>query len=150
MIDYEAIVTAVNRLIKTETGCPVVKQNSNSPQPPYPFCSYTITSPYLNAASFEKGETLTEDVEVVLSLTWSSKDDIEPIALAQKAATAFKHTSTRQKFFDLGLAIVRIDGFGSRDNLISIQTEYRAGFDLRLRVRHSESKAIDTIETVQY
>lgn len=148
MIDYTSIIGALNRVIKAETNRPVVPQGSTQKQPPYPFCTYTVTSPYLPQTSIDDGETLTEDVEMVVSLTWCSEDAMEAASLAQQTATLLKLTATRQILADAGLVVVRTEGFGNRDTFISIETERRMGFDVRLRTRHSDSNPIEYIETI--
>jgi hypothetical protein len=127
----------------------IVPQVSNDPRPPYPFGTYTITSPYLNVKRFEQGEDIIEDAEIVVSLTWHSLDQLESIQLAQKFATLFNHSAIKQRLNSYGvwISIVRVEGFGSRDNFLSIKSEFRTGFDLRLRIRHKEEYPIEYIES---
>lgn len=126
----------------------MVEQASTEKQPKYPFATYTIINPYLNAKTFKSGGDQTEEVEIVISYTWLSEDSFEALSLAQKMATMLKGTSTRQALRDKGIVVVRIDGFGSRDNFITIEVERRVGFDLRLRVRHTEIDNYESVETV--
>jgi hypothetical protein len=148
MIDYGKVIEAITTVITTETGKPVVVQGSNQQTPPYPYCTYTVTSPFLKQTHIEEGESLTQDVEIVISLTWLSNDDVEAMALTQRTATILDHPVTRQKLSDSGLSVIRSEGFGNRDTFLTIDVERRYGFDVRLRTRHSETKTIDTIETV--
>jgi hypothetical protein len=149
MIDYNSVIAAVTTVIKTETTRPVLVQGSNNKVPPYPYCSYTVTSPFLKQTHIEEGETLTQDAELVISLTWASKDNVEAMSLTQRTATLLDHPATRQKFADVGLSVVRTEGFGNRDTFLTIDVERRYGFDLRLRTRHTETKTLETVETLQ-
>lgn len=149
MIDYKAIVSAVNHELRKELPYIGIERMSTEKQPVYPFFTYTVTSPYLNVKTYRSGgETQTEDVEIVISYTWISEDSFEALSLAQQSASLLKATGTRQRLYEKGLAVVRIDGFGSRDNFISIEVERQVGFDLRLRIRHSDVKEMEAIETV--
>ncbi|MGE7880148.1 phage neck terminator protein [Peribacillus muralis] len=148
MIDYESILKAVNAEIRKETNCIPKEQEAASKQPKYPFFTYSIISPYLNAKVFREGNVQIEEVEIVISFTFYSLKSFEVMSLAQRSATMLKSTATRQILYDKGVTVVRIDDLNKRDNFISIQTERRAGFDLRIRIRHSETKSFDHIETI--
>lgn len=151
MIDYRAIKATIVGHIKSHTQHEVVLQASNDPQPAYPFCSYTITSPYLPVSRAEQGEDIVEDVEIVFSLTWHSEDATEAQELAHKTAMAFTIRSAIQKLGDSGIAVVRLSGFQNRDTFLTIDSERRVGFDLRIRIRHVETDELgfETIETVE-
>jgi hypothetical protein len=149
MIDYNDMIAAVTTTVKAATGFPVVVQGSNQQTPPYPYCAFTITSPYLSSVEMVTAEGIEEDVEVVFSLTWHCEDQVEALELTQKTATNFKKSSTIQKLGDRGLSVVRINGFGNRDTFITIDVERRYGFDLRLRTRHADSDgSTEFFETV--
>lgn len=149
MIDYEAIKRTVIGHIKTNTGHEVVLQAGNAPQPEYPFCSYTVTSPYLPVSKAEEGDTYVEDVEMVFSLTWHSRNATEAQNLAHQTAMLFKMRAHRQRLGDAGLTIVRLEGFQNRDTFLTIDNERRVGLDVRFRIRHSETAAIEDFDNVQ-
>ncbi|MBH0171024.1 phage neck terminator protein [Fictibacillus sp. 18YEL24] len=148
MIDYESITATLNKLIKAETTYPVILHGANSKQPQYPFCTYTIISPFVQQSFIDQGDTFTQDVEIVISYTWVSDDPFKVLSLAQKTASFLQHSSTRQKLSDAKIAVVRIDGFGNRDTFLSIETERRTGFDLRIRIRTEDFRNLEVIETV--
>jgi hypothetical protein len=148
-IDYVSLISSIVKVIKAETQRPIVPQDTTEERPKFPYCTYTVTSPYLAKGTQYGGENLTEDVEVVISLTWISEESIEVLDLAQRTATAFKHQANRQTLADAGLSVVRLDGFARRDTFITIEYEKRMGFDLRVRTRHTETKAIDYFDEVQ-
>lgn len=148
MIDYEAIIDFLNYTIRQEVPYPIVEQASPEDQPDYPFGTYTITSPYLNVKRFRSSGVMVEEVEMVVSYTWLSQNSFESLRLSQKAATLLNETKTHQTLRDAGIVVVKTEGLGSRDNWLSIEVERRNGFDVRLRVRHSDVKNYDEIETV--
>ncbi|MCM3598708.1 hypothetical protein M4D55_23395 [Metabacillus idriensis] len=148
MINYEHIIVTINGLIREETNRPVVVQGSTDDQPNYPFASYTITSPNIVVSRARRADSMTEDVETVISLTWHSESNVEAMSLSQRTEALFKRSDVIQRLSDLGIAIVRTLGNGTRDTFISIETERRYGFDLRVRTRHIDSNIIEDIETV--
>lgn len=150
MIEYEYILSNINKLIREETTRPIVVQGNSSAQPNYPFASYAVTSPNLVVSRSRNADSLTEDVEMMISVTWHSTDHIEAMSLSQRTESMFKRSDTIQKLSDLGIAIVRTAGNGTRDTFISIETERRYGFDLRIRTRGItiNKSTIDVIEEV--
>ncbi|MCY7919557.1 LIC_12616 family protein [Bacillus vallismortis] len=136
LLDYEKIVRIVIGMIKEKTGHIVIEADGIGKQPAYPFCTYTVTSPYLSQhRGVYEGGAITEDVDLVFSLTWCSNSHLEVVSLAQQTATYFKSVKAKQVLHDNGLAFIRTDGFGNRDTFITIETERRHGFDMRLRTR---------------
>lgn len=148
LINYETVISSVNKQVRQVLPHPIVGQSSTQERPDYPFATYTVTSPYLNAKTFKHDGHLVEDVEIVVSYTWLSKNSFEALSLAQRMATMVKATKTRQALQDAGIAVVRVDGFGNRDNFLTVEYERQVGFDLRLRVRHSDSNDYEDIVTV--
>ncbi|WP_353856439.1 hypothetical protein [Bacillus sp. Bos-x628] len=143
-MDYNSIIQTVLGLIREKTGHVVIVANGTGKQPVYPFCTYTVTSPYLaQHRGIEEQGALMEDIELVFSFTWISNSHIEAISLAQQTATYFKTGEARQKLHDNRLVWVRNDGFGNRDTFITVDTERRHGFDARFRTRviHGEKNA---------
>jgi hypothetical protein len=150
MIDYEGIIDFLNYTIRQALPkpYPIVEQANTDEQPPYPFGTYTITSPYLNVKRYRVGDEVIEDVEIVVSYTWISQSSFESVQLAQMAATLLNSTKAKQKLRDAGIVVVSTMGLGSRDNFISIEVERRNGFDVKLRVRHSDVSQYEDVETI--
>lgn len=148
LINYETVISTVNRQVRQVLPHPIVEQSDIQLRPDYPFATYTVTSPYLNAKTFKRDGHQVEDVEIVVSYTWLSKNSFEALSLAQRMATMVKATKTRQALQDAGIAVVRVDGFGNRDNFLTVEYERQVGFDLRLRVRHSDLNEYESIGTV--
>lgn len=149
MIDYAAIKRTIIGHIMTNTGHQVVLQASNDPLPDYPFCTYTLTSPYLPRSSSERGAEYTEDVEMVFSLTWHSRSATEAQGLAHQTAMLFKTRAGRQKLGDAKITVVRLEGFQNRDTFLTIDNERRVGFDIRFRIRQVENQQeFDEIDSV--
>jgi len=148
MIDYQLIVLQLNKQIKSATGFPIVETNGTGDQPPYPFGGYTVINPELNTRKIVDGEELTEIVEMMISYTFCALDQFQAMELAKKASTHLRHSATVQKLYDQKITVVDIVGFGNRDNFISIETERRYGFDVRVRVTSKEIKLMDSFDKV--
>lgn len=149
MMDYENIKRVIISHIRNNTGHLVILQASNDEQPAYPFCAYTLTSPYLPKASAEIDGQLIEDVEIVFSFTWHSQDATEVQTLSHKTAMLFKLSQHRQTLSDQGIVFVKIEGIQSRDTFLSVDNERRYGLDVRFRVTHVEESSGEIIESVE-
>lgn len=149
MIDFTAALTALTGHLKQGTGKPVVLENQSATQPAYPFCTYSIPSPYLPQRTDYIGDAMDEVVEFVVSLTWHSKSNIEALTLAQQSVELLKTIGARQTLGDAGLTVVRIDGFTNRDTFLTIDTERRYGFDVRLRTLTRTTGELDAIDSVE-
>ncbi|WP_214797682.1 hypothetical protein [Exiguobacterium sp. s5] len=147
-MDHTAALTAIIALIKQKTGKTVVLGGQSTTQPSYPFCSYSIPSPYLPQRTDHEGGQMHEIVEFVVSFTWHSQSNTEALQLAQQTVHAFKTMAGRQTLSESGLSLVRIDGMTNRDTFLTIETERRYGFDMRLRTRVSVADDFETIESV--
>ena len=148
-MDYENIKRTIISHIRDNTGHLVILQASNDEQPAYPFCAYTLTSPYLPKATAEIGGQLIEDIELVFSFTWHSKNATEVQTLSHKTAMLFKLAQHRQTLGDQDITFVKIEGIQSRDTFLSVDNERRYGLDIRFRVRHVEGSDGENIESVE-
>ncbi|WP_426353667.1 phage neck terminator protein [Exiguobacterium sp. R-39] len=148
-MDYRNIKRVIIGHIRDNTGRPVILQASNDEQPAYPFCAYTLTSPYLPKSSAEYNGELIEDVEVVFSFTWHSNDATEVQTLSHDTAMLFKLAQHRQTLSDQGIVFVKIEGLQSRDTFLSVDNERRYGIDIRFRVRNIETFGGELIDTVE-
>lgn len=140
--DYTTVTSALIKAIKDSTGYPLIAGNSSGEQPPYPFCTFTFTSPEIEIERFYEGALF----EIVVSLTWHDTSQIGVLNLAKKSENYFRSTRGKKTLSDNGIAIADILNSSSRDNFISIDYERTAGFDLRLRVRDT---FVDDVESIQ-
>ncbi|MCO7127814.1 hypothetical protein NIE88_18875 [Sporolactobacillus shoreicorticis] len=152
MIDYTAINTALISAIKSKLNYSVIVANSSGTQPAYPFCTFTVITPYLPIGAGElTANSLTEHVEIVISFTWHTKSHSEALNLAMQTATLFKLTSVRQMLSDQGIVAVSTTNSSSRDTFLTVDTERSAGFDLRIRVANvvqdNDTEIIDQVST---
>lgn len=144
MIDLRSkeivIVEGLKKYLTTDTRpCEVVRQNQVAKAPSYPYVSYTPTTLLSgHAGTYSQAEdgTLYKDALLSLSFTVQSDDQDEAMALALRIHAYF--TAVAVTFLaDNGITVRRVTGITIRDNLISIQYEYRNGLDITFGLVYS-------------
>ena len=142
-------------LEKKGFNCPVIMSNLVKPAPKYPYLSYTVTSPVISDA---KGYSIAEDgtrfkpMVQVWSFTAQSSDDVETFNVAMNAYNYFALSGTVY-LNDNRIVVQRVGNITNRDNLLTIEYEYRRGFDVEFLLMHevneneSEWEGAGVIET---
>ena len=153
---------------------PVVP-NDDSPRPAKPFLAYTITSPYIPQAAppvieysdVTKTPPAEEGEEPGAPENWSRKQRTEYptivwsiTAVADTQQGCYEAVLQARRWFALdgrdalkvrGIVVARLEPVQDRSLILDeTQAEYRAGFDVALRVQSQISIDIETIETVEY
>lgn len=155
MIDYRAIeiliVENLQDYLKNKGyTCPVIMANQASPIPAYPYISYTVTTP---VGSNMKGYSIAEDGTRYkpLTQTWSftvqSDDDVEASTVALTAYDWFALIGNTL-LSDNNIVAQRVESITNRDNLLTIEYEYRRGFDVEFLLMHTLDK--EDCETAGY
>ena len=160
MIDARAIEIAVVDGLKAYVStdkkpCEVVRANQTGPVPPYPYIAYTITTPLqsrLGTFSVASDETRFREVTQTWSFTVQSDDADESLNVALKAWDWFAIVSNVY-LGDKGIVVQQVGNVNNRDNLITIEYEYRNGFDVTLNlinaVKMTEAEIGGYIETAE-
>lgn len=132
MIDIEHLRTTVASGLRDYLGCPVVRSNQNEEPPPYPYCSYTITQLMSeNKGTYGEYEDGTDrkPFTQTWSITVQSGDSSESMTLAVKAHEWLDHIG-RIYLNDNGVIIQSVGNISNRDNILTVEYEYRNGFDV--------------------
>ena len=137
MIDHRAneivIVDSIKAYLTTEKRpCEVVRQNQVAEVPPYPYVSYSVTTPVDEASgAYSEAEdgTLYRDVLQTWSFTVQSDDEEEALTLAMRIYDFFSVAGVTH-LADHNITVRRTRSITARDNLISIEYEYRKGLDV--------------------
>lgn len=140
--DYTIVTRSLIKAIRNGTGYPLIEANSAGEQPPYPFCTFTITSPKIDIERDQDNALF----EIAVSLTWHGTSSLGVLNLSKKSESYFKSSDGRKTFEDNGIVVVSTTSVSGRDNFISIDYERMAGFDVRLRVRDTFTDDIGNIE----
>lgn len=112
--------------------CQVIRQNQNSPAPSYPYVSYTVLTP--NAAD-QKGWSTVEGgrhfkpVRQIWSITVQSDRCQESQEIAAALSEWFSFSGNLY-LSDHGIVPEKVTSITSRDTLLTVDYEYRNGFDV--------------------
>ena len=148
MINYREneilIVNGLQEYLKKKGyNCPVIMANQTTSTPQYPYIAYTVTSPVV---ANMKGYCVAEDgtrykpLTQIWSFTAQSSDDIEAFNVAMLAYDWFALTGNTY-LSDNGIVAQRVGNITNRDNLLTIEYEYRRGFDVEFLLNHTLEKA---------
>jgi hypothetical protein len=136
--------------------CPVIMANQTLPIPNYPYISYTITSTAVtNGGTFSVTSDYTrfKPMTQIWSFTVQSNDDKATTDIALLAYDWFSLVSNTY-LSDNGIVVQRVGNITNRDNLLTIEYEYRQGFDVEFSLLHTisaeDSETAETIETVEF
>ncbi len=149
------VESAVADGLQKYLGCPVIRSNTSSKVPPYPYVSFTITSIAQSVGSswcMDEDGRQYKDLPQAWSITVQSDD---PVKVQQIALDAVEWFSTEEGHTYLQKNEISVQSVGNitnRDNLLSIEYEYREGFDVTLLLRHYTKDSVydidGTIETI--
>lgn len=134
MIDIDNIRRTIIAGLKEYLQIPIIRSNQTGEPPAYPYLSYTITTPKRsNGGSW--GEYDDGIDRKPFTQTWSitvqSGDSIESLNLALKASEWFDRVGTTY-LNDDNVIIQSVGDVANRDNFLTIEYEYRNGFDIVL------------------
>lgn len=152
MIDIESIRVAIVKGLREGLAISVIRSNTANKLPKLPFLSYTITSLLDNAKStWSRYDDLTDRIPAtqVWSITLNAADFGECSKLAISAYDYFSKTAT-EYFKKYGIVILSVSEIVPRDNFLSVDYEYRLGFDVKLGLMNEISfKNETTTENIE-
>ena len=161
MLDHRAneitIVSGLKDYLSTESRpCEVVRQNQVAKIPAYPYVSYTLTTPVsAHSGTYSEAEdgTLYRSILQTWSFTVQSDDQEEALSLAMKIYDFFSAAGVTY-LSDKGITVRRVRDVNTRDNLLTIQYEYRNGLDvtfgLLYEISPGEQINRDQIESIKF
>lgn len=152
MIEYDDWFTPIQAKLSTYVDGMVIQAETTGKQPPYPFIAIkqTIQAIGVGHPTISNNgnlQTIEQDYEMVLSLTAHGSNIESATNLANKARNYFLGKGTTD-LSDAYIAIVDVLVATNRDVFLNIEYERRVGFDVRLRVRDTETYTIDMIEQI--
>lgn len=131
MIDYEGIRTTIAKGLREYLGCPIIRSNQNEPSPSYPYGSYTVIT-LMSENKGTYGEYEDGKARKAFTQTWSitfqSDDNSESVTLACKAREWLDYVG-KEYLNNNDVIIQSVGGIHNRDNFLTIEYEYRNGFD---------------------
>lgn len=125
------------RKLEEYAGCTVVLTNQTAPVPPYPYISYTVITP---VHSVEGTYCMRDGIYYQPMLqTWSFTAHSDDSRSCQKTGMRLYDFFARAGRQDLHRKQIAVDSktnLTSRDNLLTVQFEYRCGMDVTFRMMH--------------
>ena len=149
MIDVDKIRQAVVCGLRDTLGAPVIRSNTTQALPKLPFCSYTIQSllENSNGAWQRIGNGIDRiPARQVWSVTVNAEKYITCATLAILAHDFFSKSGILV-LKDNGIVVENVGKITPRDTLITVDYEYRQGFDVQLGFMNT--REYDTEDVIQ-
>lgn len=150
MIDQKKIESTIVNGLQDYLGCPVILANQHSPAPSYPYVSFTVTSLKTannGAYGTEYNGVFYKHFKQRWSFTVQSDDDNQCSEITLKTYDWFSLVAVTF-LSDNEIYIERLEDISNRDNLITIQYEYRRGFDVTFVIMDVIEPDFEIIESV--
>ena len=145
---------AMLSLLENYTGCLCVPSNTTEEMPAYPYISFSVINTSAKKGTYAActddtgAEVLYMPMLQVWSFTAQSDDDAEAMEKAMLISDFFAEAG-RQALGDNDIIVADIGAITPRDNLLTIEYEYRKGLDITLRFNNViADTTTDTIEQV--
>ncbi len=147
MIDVDKIRETVVSNLKEALGVPVIRSNTVNALPALPFCVYTIQKLLENSGgTWQRAETGID--RIPSSQVWSVTINAEKYITCAKLAVLahdFFSKSGVSALKDNGIVVENVGKITPRDTLITVDYEYRQGFDVRLGLMNTREYDKDNI-----
>lgn len=121
----------------------VIMANQTTPIPAYPYIAYTVTTPVvadMKTYGILSTGTRIKPITQRWSFTVQSGDATEADNVVMTAYDWFVLAGNTY-LSDNGIVVKRVENITNRDNLVSIEYEYRRGFDVEFLLLNEISKA---------
>ena len=132
LIDIDKLKQVVVSGLKEYLGCTVIRTNQNAEPPAYPYVSYTITTlASANNGTYEEytDGTTRKQLKQTWSITAQSNNESESVNLALKAREWLDYAG-RVYLKDNGVTVQSVTNVTNRDNILTVEYEYKNGFDV--------------------
>lgn len=146
---------AMLSMLEEYTGCLCVPSNTTKQMPAYPYISFTVINTEARKGTYARttDETGAEVLYMPVLQKWSftaqSKDDAEALEIAMRIAD-FYAEAKRVALEDNDIIVADVGAITPRDNLLTIEYEYRKGLDITLRLNNViADPTTETIESIE-
>lgn len=150
LVDNENLRQAVVTGLSNFLNVPVIRGSQNAEPPDYPFISYSVTT-VASANNGTYGVYADGIYRIPVVQTWSitalSDKEDESLSLAERARDYLSEAG-RTELNDRNVIVQAVTAITNRDNMISIEYEYRNGFDVDFWTYDEIEKDNETIERV--
>ena len=139
MIDFAKIRQTVVKSIKEHLQVTVIRTNQNAEPPQYPYIGYTVTTlmktnngtygEFTESIDGENIKMYRKEFQQIWSFTVYSDNDLQSKTLALNLYDFLDKIGSLQ-LAEQEIVIQHIENITNRDNLLTIDYEYRNGFDV--------------------
>ena len=155
MIDFDTLRKDIVSGLSRAVHIPFIRSNQTGEPPAYPYGSYTITSLVVDQngtwGEYEDGKHRKPFTQV-WSITIQSDKAGQSMELCMRAREWLDHAG-QIYLNDRHIIVQKVGAINNRDNLVTIEYEYRNGFDCvfwLMSETDNLSEETGTIETVVY
>lgn len=144
-------------LLEQYTGCVCVPSNTTKQMPAYPYISFSVINTDTKKGTYATTTVIRDGAEVAVkympllqkwSFTVQSDKDAEALNKAMLISDFFQEVK-RQELADNDIIVADVGAITPRDNLLTIEYEYRKGLDVTIRLNNViEDTSDETINTV--
>lgn len=157
MIPQATIQETTLSLLEEYVGCACVPSNTTKEMPAYPYISFSVLNTTIQKGTYaaataekdgEKVDVLFKPVLQKWSFTAQSKDEAEAYEKAMLITDFFAEVK-RHELAANGIIVADVGAITPRDNLLTVEYEYRRGLDVTLRLNNViETTTKETIDNV--
>lgn len=128
-------------MLEKYTGCTCVPSNTTKQMPAYPYISFTVINTeakkgtYIAAVDDTGADVLYIPVSQKWSFTTQSDNEVQAFEKAMLISDFFAEAK-RLELADNGIIVADVGAITPRDNLLTIEYEYRKGLDITLRLNN--------------
>lgn len=147
MIQQAQIQQIILSKLEDYTACICVPANTTKKMPPYPYISFNVINTDVKKGTYgaveeENKRYLFKELSQTWSFTVQSDDNEQALALAMLISDFFEE-SKRQELEDNNIVVADVGAITPRDNMLTIEYEYRKGLDVKLRLNNVIESTVD-------
>lgn len=152
MIQQAQIQQTMLSMLENYTGCTCVPSNTTKQMPAYPYISFSVINTEQKKGTYSAIEDVKGNTILYMptlqkwSFTVQSDKDVEALNIAMLVLDFFTGVKT-QALADNDIIVADVGAITPRDNMLTIEYEYRKGLDVTLRLNNVIAGTEETIET---
>lgn len=149
MIQIEEVQKLLIGELEKYTGCVFVPSNTTKKIPRYPYVSFANIRTETHKGTYHGQGEIYNPADVTYSITVQSDNEMQALEIAMKIKDYCEEVG-RLLLEENGITIQRVGEIASRDNLITIEYEYRKGLDVVLALFDRISVLEEEIEVFNF
>ena len=145
-------------LLEEYTGCVCVPSNTTKQMPAYPYISFSVINTDTKKGTYAATKVNRDGLETAVkfmpvsqkwSFTVQSDKDAEALEKAMLVSDFFQEVK-RQDLADNDIIVADVGAITPRDNLLTIEYEYRKGLDVTISTNNivEDTRSNETIDEI--